>query len=691
MRGGRVRAPEREFHHLTNYADTLVSFIWDVADLLRGPYRPPEYRKVMLPMTVLRRLDCVLEATKAKVLEEQKKLKGQNATLVDKMLRRAAKQQFYNTSKFDFAKLLADPEGLAQNLLHYTKAFSPETRALFDNFGFDQQIAKLDKSNRLFKLVQKFSEVDLHPNVVSNLDMGRSFEELVRKFNEAANEDAGDHFTPREVIRLMVDLIFEPDNNLLRQKCAVRTLFDPAAGTGGMLSEAAKYMRELNPEAKLVLFGQDFDPEGYAICGSDMLIKGEEIDNIRLGDSLGDGKTFDAFPGKKFDYMLANPPFGVKWESEEDYVRNEHDKQGYEGRFGAGLPRINDGSFLFLQHMISKMKPYSHADQTGSRIGIVFNGSPLFTGDAGSGESNIRKWIIENDWLEGIVALPDQLFYNTGINTYIWIVTNRKTRKRKGRVQLVNAVDLYSKMRKSLGNKRNELSDRQIEAITRIYGTFADSEHSKIFDNDDFGYSKIVVERPLRLSFSATQEHLAAFEASRAFEGIATSRKSGKEGKKEVERGQALQAEIRAALGTLPTDKVWMDREKFTAALDKVLKGQSLSISAPVRKAILATFSERDETAAICMGEDGNPEPDPELRDTENVPLKEDIHHYFEREVKPHVPDAWIDEDKTKLGYEIPLTRHFYRYSPPRALKTIEKEIRELEGEIMRMLATVGR
>ncbi len=468
--------------------------------------------------------------------------------------------------------------------------------------------------------------------------MGRSFEELVRKFNEAANEEAGDHFTPREVIRLMVDLIFLPDNDLLRKKGAVRTLYDPAAGTGGMLSEAAKYLRELNPDAKLVIFGQDYNAEAYAICGSDMLIKGEEIDNIQPGDSLGDGKTFDAFPGKKFDYMLANPPFGVKWESEEDYVRSEHEKQGYEGRFGAGLPRINDGSFLFLQHMISKMKPYSHADQTGSRIGIVFNGSPLFTGDAGSGESNIRKWIIENDWLEGIVALPDQLFYNTGINTYIWIVTNRKARKRKGQVQLVNAVDLYSKMRKSLGNKRNELTDNHIADIVRIYGSFAESEHSKIFDNDDFGYRKITVERPLRLSFSAIPEHLTAFEASRAFEGMATSRKSGKEGKKEVERGRALQVEILAGLRTLPTDQVWMDREKFTAALDNVVKGQSLSISAPGRKAILSAFSERDESAAVCMDADGNPEPDPELRDTENVPLKEDVHDYFDREVKPHIP-----------------------------------------------------
>ena len=606
------------------------------------------------------------------------------------MLRRAAKQQFYNTSKYDFAKLLADPEGLAPNLLHYIQSFSKETRDLFSNFGFDQQILKLDKSNRLFKIVQKFSEVDLHPDTVSNLEMGRGFEELVRKFNEAANEEAGDHFTPREVIRLMVDLIFLPDNDLLRQKGAVRTLFDPAAGTGGMLSEAAKYMRELNPDAKLVLFGQDYNSEAYAICGSDMLIKGEEIDNIQPGDSLGDGKTFDAFPTKKFDYMLANPPFGVKWESEEKYVRDEHEQQGYEGRFGAGLPRINDGSFLFLQHMISKMKPYSHADHTGSRIGIVFNGSPLFTGDAGSGESNIRKWIIENDWLEGIVALPDQLFYNTGINTYVWIVTNRKARERKGKVQLVNAVDLYTKMRKSLGNKRNELSDRQIADIVRIYGSFAECDHAKIFDNDDFGYRKITVERPLRLSFSATPEHLAAFEASRAFEALATSRKSGKEGKKEVERGQALQAELLTALRIMPASKIWTNRKDFIAALDDLRKWEGLTIAPPVRKAILTSFSERDENAAICTDADGNPEPDPELRDTENVPLKEDIHEYFEREVRPHVPDAWIDEAKTKIGYEIPLTRHFYKYTPPRPLEVIEKEIRDLEAEILKMLAAVA-
>ena len=601
------------------------------------------------------------------------------------MLQKAAGQQFYNTSKYDFERLKGESEDIAPNLLHYIHGFSPEVRALFEHFAFDQQIQKLDKTNRLFKLLQKFAEVDLHPDRVSHLDMGRTFEELVRKFNEAANEEAGDHFTPREVIRLMVDLLFLPDNDILSKKSVVRTMFDPAAGTGGMLSESAKYMRELNPEATLVLFGQDYNPEAFAICGSDMLIKGEEFDRIQFGDSLGDGRTADAFPDKKFDYMLANPPFGVKWEAQDKTVRDEHTDHGYDGRFGAGLPRINDGSFLFLQHMISKMNPYSHAERTGSRIGIVFNGSPLFTGDAGSGESNIRQWIVENDWLEGIVALPDQLFYNTGINTYIWLVTNRKQRKRRGKIQLVNAVDFFTKMGKSLGNKRNLISDGQIAEIVRIYGAFEESEHSKIFDNDDFGYRKITVERPLRLSFAVTPGHLAALEASKAFESLATSKKKGKQAQKEIEDGIAQQQSLLDALRALPAGEVWSDRAKFLVAID------TLSVSAPVRKAILAALGERDETAEICRNEDGDPEPDPELRDTENVPLKEDVGAYFECEVKPHVPDAWIDQSKTKVGYEIPLTRHFYKYTPPRPLEEIEADIRQLESEIVRALAEVAR
>ncbi|HEU0141664.1 MAG: SAM-dependent DNA methyltransferase [Bryobacterales bacterium] len=671
---------------MTVYSDKLVSFIWDVADLLRGPYRPPEYRKVMLPMTVLRRLDCVLAGTKVKVLDTAKAVKGQPATLIDRRLKQAAKQPFYNASKYDFEKLKGDPDGLAQNLLNYIRGFSPDVRKVFDNFAFDQQIAKLDQTNRLFKLVSKFSEVDLHPDRVSNLEMGRTFEELVRKFNEAANEEAGDHFTPREVIRLMVDLLFGPDDDALTRKNVVKTLFDPAAGTGGMLSEASKYIRELNPDATLVLFGQDYNPEAYAICGSDMLMKGEDIDHIAFGDSLGDGRTSDAFPDTKFDYMLANPPFGVKWEAQQERLRREHEDLGYNGRFGAGLPRINDGSFLFLQHMISKMWPYSHRERTGSRVAIVFNGSPLFTGDAGSGESNIRQWIVENDWLEGIVALPDQLFYNTGIHTYIWVVTNRKSRKRKGKVQLVNATGFFEKMRKSAGNKRNLISEEQIGEIARLYEAFEEGEHSKIFDNEDFGYRKITVERPLRLRFEVTEEGLERLAEARAFAALATSRKSGKEGRAEIGRGQALQEQIVAALRKL-AGEVWLSRPVFEGVLD----GLPVSMKAPVRKAVLAAMTERDESAEVCLDQDGKPEPDPELRDTENVPLKEDVQEYFRREVLPHVPDAWVDESKTKVGYEIPFTRHFYKYTPPRPLEEIERDIRELEGEIVRMLAAVGR
>ncbi len=676
---------------MTNYSDKLVSFIWDVADLLRGPYRPPEYRKVMLPMTVLRRLDCVLEDTKPRVLAEQKKLKGQPTGYVHSMLLRAAKQPFYNTSKYDFERLKADPEGLAQNLLHYIHGFSPEVRGVFQHFAFEQQVQKLEKTNRLFKLVQKFAEADMHPDRVPNLDMGRTFEELVRKFNEAANEEAGDHFTPREVIRLMVDLLFLPDGDALTKKGVIRTLYDPAAGTGGMLSEASKYMRDLNPDAKLVLFGQDYNPEAYAICGSDMLMKGQEIERIRFGDSLGDGKSGDAFPDMKFNYMLANPPFGVKWEAQEQTLRREYENDGYDGRFGAGLPRINDGSFLFLQHMISKMQPYSHAHQTGTRLAIVFNGSPLFTGDAGSGESNIRKWIIENDWLEGIVALPDQLFYNTGINTYVWVVTNRKAKERRGKVQLVNAVDFFVKMRKAAGNKRNLISDEQIEEITKIYGAFEEGEYSKIFDNEDFGYRKITVERPLRLSFAVTTERLNALRAAKPFEALVVSKKAGREDRNESERGRRLQEEIVEALLGLPEGAVWRSRPEFTEALDAALETRDLKVKAPVRKAILAALAEHDDAAEICRDEDGNPEPDPELRDTENVPLNEDVAEYFAREVKPHVADAWIDESKTKIGYEIPLTRHFYKYTPPRPLEEIEAEIRALGTEIMHSLTEVGR
>ena len=525
--------------------------------------------------------------------------------------------------------------------------------------------------------------MDLHPETVDNRAMGYIFEELIRKFNEAANEEAGDHFTPREVIRLMVDLLFSPDHKLLTQPKVVRTLYDPACGTGGMLSVADEYLAKLNPDASLELFGQDWNEQAFAVCGSDMLIKGQAIENIKFGSSF----TADGFPDEKFDYMLANPPFGVKWEADEKKIRDEHETEGDAGRFGAGLPRINDGRFLFLQHMISKMKPV-HGKEGGSRIGIVFNGSPLFTGDAGSGESEIRRWIIEHDWLEAIVALPDQLFYNTGIFTYTWIVTNRKPKERRGKVQLINAVDLFSKMRKSLGNKRNEIAETQRNEIVAVCRAFLENERSKIFLNDDFGYHQITVERPLRLNFAATPGRIERLKLERAFANLAASKKKGKGADQEIEAGVAMQLEILSALATFPPV---MERRRsgFEGLLESCLSERNLKPTAAVRKAIMNALSERDETAEICLDVDGNPEPDPELRDYENVPLKEDIDEYFEREVKPYVPDAWIDEERTKVGYEIPFTRYFYKYTPPRSLEEIQIEIAELEREIVGMLREV--
>lgn len=672
-----------------------VSFIWSVADLLRGPYKPAQYGKVILPLTVLRRLDCVLEPTKAKVLAKAKSLKGGKVGNIEPILNRVAKVPFHNTSKLDFQKLKGEPDKTAANLTRYIKSFSAKARDIIDYFGFEAEIAKLDEADRLFLVVSKFCDIDLHPDAVPNTEMGYIFEELIRKFNEAANETAGDHFTPREVIRLMVNLLFEPDGDVLTKKGIVKTLYDPACGTGGMLAVADEYLRELNPDASLEVFGQDWNKESYAVCGSDMLIKDHDIDHIAFGSSF----SKDAFPRQTFDYMLANPPFGVEWKPDENEIRKEADTQGFDGRFGAGLPRINDGSFLFLQHMISKMQPATK--EGGTRLAIVFNGSPLFTGDAGSGESEIRRWIIENDWLEAIVAMPDQLFYNTGIFTYVWIVTNRKRPKRRGKVQLINAVDLYQKMRKSLGNKRHEIAEEQIAEVTRLYGGVTKNGRSKVFDNEDFGFRKITVERPLRLSFQATPRRIESLREVKAFLSLAKSKKKkgSKAAQAEIAEGRELQDGIVNALGTLDADKVNMSRDAFLDDLAEAFEAADVKVPAPIKKAILATLSERDESADVCTDKDGNPEPDPELRDYENVPLKEDIREYFEREVTPHVPDAWIDESKCDkqdgqvgiVGYEIPLTRHFYEYKPPRPLEEIEADIKTIEKDIVRMLAEVTR
>ncbi|MDD3839429.1 MAG: class I SAM-dependent DNA methyltransferase [Clostridia bacterium] len=669
---------------MTNFQDK-VNFIWSIAELLRGPYKKEQYGDVILPMAVLRRFDCVLAATKQEVLEKYETLKKSGLQNVDPVLNRISKQEFNNTSKYDFEKLLADPDNIASNLRNYINGFSKNAREIIEHFDFDKQITKLNDNNLLYLVISEFNKIDLHPDVVSNTEMGYIFEELIRRFSE--HGEAGDHYTPREVIRLMVNILLNEDNEELTQPGLVTTVYDCCAGTGGMLSVTEHYMKELNPGIQVELFGQEINPQSFSICKSDMLIKGHNADNIILGDSF----TEDGHKSETFRYMLTNPPFGVEWKKAQKFIREEYEKEGHEGRFGAGLPRISDGSLLFLQHLMSKMRQ----DEKGSRIAIIFNGSPLFTGDAGSGESEIRRWIIENDMLEGIIALPDQLFYNTGISTYIWIVTNRKNSDpmkgpvRTGKIQLVNAVDFYQKMRKSLGNKRNEISEEQIKEITRIYGEFRENEYCKIFDNQDFGYQKIVVERPLRLNLQVTEERINNLYNERAFNNLAKSKKKGESGLQEIEEGKKIQKEIIDTLKTMDSTITYKNRDAFTKALKKAFKDSDIKLNRTLLKVVLSALSEKDETADICVNSKGNPEPDPDLRDTENVPLKEDIHEYFEREVKPHVLDAWIDKSKTKIGYEIPFTRHFYKYQPLRPSQEIMKEIVELEKSISEKLKKV--
>ncbi len=697
----------------------LANFIWSICNLLRGPYKRNEYRKVILPLTVLRRFDCLLEPTKPRVLAEHPKIKARPETVVRSLLEKITGRPFYNLSKLDLPKLLNDPNQLAPNLNAYINGYSKNVREIMERFAFDQQIVRMAEKNLLYEVVKKFAAVDLSPELVDNVQMGYVFEELIRIGAEQSNEEAGEHFTPREVIRLMVNLLLAPEKDL-RKSHVVKTVYDPACGTGGMLSVTEKYIRDLNADAAPHLFGQDWNDESWAVCKADMLIKGEDADNIILGDTFTrDGFDRDAEGQKRtFDYMLANPPFGVEWKQQRKYIQREAETLGYEGRFGAGLPRINDGSLLFLQHMLAKMRAPKDG---GSRIGIVFNGSPLFTGDAGSGESNIRQWVIENDWLEAVVALPDQLFYNTGISTYIWVLTNRKEPRRKGKVQLIDARRFFVKMPKSLGNKRNKLGDPadrasepdQIGEITRIFGNFEDGETrgfmeedpitkeqieksrvvSKVFDNAEFGFHKITVERPLRLNFQATANRIARLETERGFVRLSTSKKKNERARlEEIAAGERRQAKIREVLADFAArhgDTHYKDRKAFLTELREFDRAANARFRAPELKTMLAALGERDETADICRDRHGNPEPDPEFRDTESVPLKESIQAYFEREVLPHVPDAWIDETKTKVGYEIPLNRHFYMYEPPRPLEVIEADIKTLEQEIIELLADV--
>jgi len=635
----------------------------------------------MLPMVVIRRLDCVLEPTKDLVLQKNKELAARPDDLRAVSLNKITGHKFYNISNFTLKGLLGDPDNIAANLLNYIKGFSTQAQDIIEHFGFEEQIGKLEKNNRLYLVIQKFCEIDLHPEIVSNIEMGYIFEELIRKFNEASNEEAGDHFTPREVIRLMVNLLFSADSDILTKKGIIKTIYDPACGTGGMLSESEAYLRELNPDARLELFGQDYNDNAFAICGSDMLIKGQNPESIKFGDSFTD----DKLPYEKFDYMLANPPFGVEWRPQEDFVKKEYEKQGYGGRFGAGLPPINDGALLFLQHMISKMQAPVDG---GSRIGIVFNGSPLFTGSAESGPSNIRKWIIENDWLEVIVALPDQLFYNTGISTYVWIVTNRKSLGRRGKIQMIDGRTFYKKMRKSLGNKRNEICDEQKNDITRLYGDCTEGEFVRIFDNEDLGYQRITVERPLQVNFVVTDERIEKLRQVSSFVALASSKKKKDETliAAEEEEGRRQQEAIISALDTLRSLGTVKNRDSFSKSCKDALKKSGVTVSATLMKAIISALSERDETADICTDSKGNPEPDSGLRDYENVPLKEDIESYMAREVLPHVPDAWVDTSKTKIGYEINFNRYFYKYTPPRSLEEIEADLEKIESEIAVLL-----
>ncbi|MCQ6561530.1 type I restriction-modification system subunit M [Paenibacillus mendelii] len=570
----------------------LSAFIWSVADLLRGDYKQSDYGKVILPFTVLRRLDCVLKGTKQAVLTEYEEKKAMGINPEPFLLRKSG-YSFYNTSPQDMKMLMGDHDHIRDNLYSYIQEFSPAVRDIFERFEFHTQIERLNKSGLLYQVTEKFAQIDLHPENVDNHQMGLVFEELIRKFAEISNETAGEHFTPREVISLMVNLLFIEDDEVLSKPGVVRTIYDPTAGTGGMLSVAGEYLEEHNSQARLTVFGQELNPESYAICKADMLIKGQDVANIAYGNTLSD----DGHPQKHFDYMLSNPPFGVEWKKVEKDVRKEHEQQGYNGRFGPGLPRVSDGSMLFLLHLISKMRPVSEG---GSRFGIVLNGSPLFTGGAGSGESEIRRYVLENDLIEAIVALPTDMFYNTGISTYVWIVSNRKPEHRKGKVQLIDSSEFWQKMRKSLGSKRKELSNDQIEEITRLFGSFTEAEKdgkpiSRILNNSDFGYHTITVERPLR-----------------------------------------------------------------------------------------------DENGNIELGKKGKlkgmKQPNVSLRDTENVPLVEEVEAYFKREVLPHFPDAWIDNDKTKVGYEIPFNRYFYMFQPPRPLEEIDAELMAVTERIKGML-----
>lgn len=671
----------------TNNFTEKANFLWSIADLIRDVFRRSKYQDIILPLTVLRRIDCVLEPTKDKVLKAHAKYEGQFPNL-DPILRKASGYVFYNTLPYNFERLVEDPSNLAANLLAYINAFSENMREVLEKFDFRNTIAKLDESGLLFLVMERFKNIDLHPDKVDNHEMGTIFEELIRRFNEALDENPGEHFTPREVIHLMVDLLVGPENGKLTQEYRVIKVADPACGSGGMLTIAKERLLERNPTLQVHIYGQEINPETFAMCKSDLYMKsadGKDAENIAFGSTL----SHEAHPAERFDYQLANPPYGKEWKMDEEAIKAEAAKP--IGRFSAGLPRVSDGQLLFLQHMLSRMNP---PEQGGGRVAIVMNGSPLFTGDAGSGESEIRRWILENDWLEAIVALPEQLFYNTGIATYIWVLNNRKPEKRQGKVQLIDATGIWTPMRRSLGNKRREITPGQIREIYQLFTAFEESERSKIFDSTDFGYRKVTIERPLRLDFQVSPERLTRLKEHPAFVGLAQSKKKEPQAKLfEEGEGRMRQEQILSILVQIPKE-LFPSRPAFEKSLDQACKKTGLKLETPIRKAILSALSERNETADICLDKDGNPEPDPDLRDTEIVPLKEDIAEYFEREVKPHVPDAWVntslvdlkDGKVGRVGYEINFNRYFYVYQPPRTLEEIEADIQTLQDEIMQAL-----
>lgn len=663
----------------------LSSFAWSIADILRGDFKQSEYGKIILPFVVLRRLDCILSKSKESVLKASKSLpKGVDDPTREMILFGAvgSNVKVYNLSRFTFDTLKGqDPAQLHANLVDYITNFSMNVRDIFlDKFLFTDQLKRLKDGGILWNVFERFTEIDLHPEKVSNIEMGYLFEELIRRFSEISNETAGEHFTPREVIRLIVDLLIANDDAKLTGRGIIRQVYDPACGTGGMLALTEEALQEFNPAIRVELFGQELNGESFGICKSDMLVTGHDPEQIAFGNTL----TQDAHKAKKFHYMLSNPPYGVDWKKYQDPIKNEAETMGVEGRFGAGTPRISDGQLLFLQHMISKMRD----DEVGSRIGIVMNGSPLFTGGAGSGESEIRRWMLENDWVEAIVALPTDLFYNTGIQTYVWLLTNRKPANRTGKLQLVDASSerFWKPLRKSLGSKRREIPDSARADIVRIYEGFLNGGHgegevARIFDIADFGYREIRVERPLRLNFQVTKERLSRLADEKVYCRLSKNEREG----------------IEATLLTIG-GKLYIDRDAFEKALLKAFKANDTMVGAPVRKAIISALSERDENADICKNKDGQPEPDPELRDHEQVPLKENWRDYLAREVTPFVADAWADQtyrdirdgEVGRIGYEISFNRYFYRYVSPRPLAEIDAELKELETEIARLLQEVA-